>query len=120
MVGSLLPSLRVMVAKGLIDDYGLKPIEAARKMDVTPAAVTQYLKGARGREYVDGVFEREDVKKALTGIVEELAADKVDFPSVLNRICELCKMVRREGLICDQCMDASPALKKTVCSMCRY
>ena len=119
VVGSLLPSLRVMVARSLIDDHGLKPIEAAKKMEVTPAAITQYIKGSRGRELVDGIFEHEDVKKALTGIVNELTIDKVDYPSVLERICDLCKTVRNEGMICEQCVNASPALKKTVCGLCR-
>lgn len=119
VVGALLPSLRVTVARKLVREHGLKPVEAARKMAVTPAAITQYLKGVRGGEYVDGFFERDDVKLALKGLLDELAKEDVHFPSVIGKICGLCQMVRREGLLCERCVEVSPTLKEMDCRVCR-
>jgi len=119
VVGALLPSLRVTVAKKLVEEHGLKPVQAARKMNVTPAAVTQYLQGVRGGVLIDGFFERDDVKLALNGLLEELTKEEVHFPSVIGKICGLCQMVRREGLLCDRCVEVSPTLKEMDCRVCR-
>lgn len=119
VVGALLPSLGVTVARKLVRERGLKPIQAARKMSVTPAAVTQYLQGVRGGGYVDGFFEREDVKLVLNGLLEELIKEEVYYPAVVEKICGLCKMLRREGLLCERCVEVSPTLKEVGCRVCR-
>ncbi|MEM3056899.1 MAG: transcriptional regulator, partial [Candidatus Bathyarchaeia archaeon] len=48
VVQYLLPALRVAVSKKLIETYGMRRTEAAEKMDLKPAAITQYLKRSRG------------------------------------------------------------------------
>jgi predicted transcriptional regulator len=119
IAGLILPALRVEIAKSLIKDYNLKPIMAARKMDVTPAAITQYVKGVRGKEAVGKIFQKEDVKQGVNTFVNELMKDPSNHSDVLSKLCSLCKYIRREGLICDACRDLSPESKNIDCDFCK-
>jgi predicted transcriptional regulator len=92
---------------------------AARKMDVTPAAITQYIKGVRGKEAVGNIFKKENVNQRVNNFVNELMKDSSDQSEVLSKLCALCKYIRRAGLICDACMDLSPDSKNIGCDFCK-
>ncbi|MFX0121933.1 MAG: transcriptional regulator [Candidatus Hodarchaeota archaeon] len=119
IVKMILPSLRVEVARSLIEAHGLKPINAAKKMDVTPAAVTQYLKGVRGRNFPDGIFERKEIKKDIDDFIDELVNGSQGYSGALGKLCRICKNIRQSGLICTECKKLSPALMSSDCSLCR-
>ena len=53
VVQYILPALRVAVSRQLVNELSLKRSEAAKKMDVTPAAITQYLNKSRGDKAID-------------------------------------------------------------------
>lgn len=111
VVQYILPALRVEIAKELSGDYGLRNAEIARKMDVTPAAVTQYLNRTRGGDASDLI---KDSGKVM-GIVSEIAKDIVNEESppdmLLMKLCTACLAVRREKLMCKIHMDSMPSLK---------
>ncbi len=111
VVQYILPALRVEIAKELSGDYDLKNAEIARKMDVTPAAVTQYLNQTRGGEASELIKESDKVM----GIVSEIAKDIVNEQSppdmLLMKLCTACLTVRSEKLMCKIHMDSMPSLK---------
>ena len=111
VVQYILPALRVEIAKELSGDYALKNAEIARKMDVTPAAVTQYLNQTRGGEASDLIKDSDKVM----GIVSEIAKDIVNEQSppdmLLMKLCTACLTVRSERLMCKIHMDSMPSLK---------
>lgn len=112
VVQYILPALRVEVAKELFEDFSLKKADIARKMDVTPAAVTQYLKGTRGDE-ASGLIKRSD---KVMGIITDIARDMVNKESpadmLLMKLCKACLSVRSERLMCEIHMDSMPSLKE--------
>ncbi len=111
VVQYILPALRVEIAKELSGDYSLKNAEIARKMDVTPAAVTQYLNQTRGGEASELIKDSDKVM----GIVSEIAKDIVNEQSppdmLLMKLCTACLTVRSEKLMCKIHMDSMPSLK---------
>ena len=111
VVQYILPALRVEIAKELSGDYALKNAEIARKMDVTPAAVTQYLNRTRGGEASDLIKDSDKVM----GVVSEIAKDIINEESppdmLLMKLCKACVAVRREKLMCEIHMDSMPSLK---------
>ena len=111
VVQYILPALRVEIAKELSGDYDLKNAEIARKMDVTPAAVTQYLNRTRGGDASELI---KDSGKVM-GIVSEIARDIVNEESppdmLLMKLCKACLAVRSEKLMCKIHMDSMPSLK---------
>ena len=111
VVQYILPALRVEIAKELSGDYDLKNADIARKMDVTPAAVTQYLNRTRGGDASDLIKESDKVM----GVVSEIAKDIVNEESppdmLLMKLCKACVTVRTERLMCEIHMDSMPSLK---------
>ena len=111
VVQYILPALRVEITKELSHDYELKNAEIARKMEVTPAAVTQYLNKSRGGDAAELIQDSEKVM----GIVSEIAKDIVETESppdmLLMKLCKACLAVRRERLMCEIHMESMPSLK---------
>jgi len=111
VVQYILPALRVEITKELSHDYELKNAEIARKMEVTPAAVTQYLNKSRGGDAAELIQDSEKVM----GIVSEIAKDIVEKESppdmLLMKLCKACLAVRRERLMCEIHMESMPSLK---------
>ena len=52
MVWNGLPAIRKEIAESMINVYGLSQRETAEKLCISPAAVSQYLSGKRGKVLV--------------------------------------------------------------------
>jgi len=95
----ILPSIRAMVARSLVEDYNMKPIKVASKMDISPAAITQYMKGIRGVKEIMELEKSEKVRESIEGILEELFKENVDEMKVLEKLCEACKIIQKEKIL---------------------
>jgi uncharacterized protein len=67
---SVIPALRAMIARELIEDYGMKQAIVAEKLGVTQAAVSKYLHQVRG-EAVE-LESAEEVHKMSSEIAQTL------------------------------------------------
>jgi predicted transcriptional regulator len=101
VVKYVLPAIRVLITKELMEKYDLRKIDVAEKMSLTPAAVTQYSKGIRGSSCVEEISGSEEIMKKISELSGVIAADdKANFESVIDNMCEVCKLIRSEKLIC--------------------
>ncbi|MDD3858242.1 MAG: helix-turn-helix domain-containing protein [Methanoculleus sp.] len=89
IVWNVLPAIRAAIAEEL-NAIGVSQLEAARLLDMTPSAISQYLTGKRGYRIV---FEGE-VKESLNRLARDLKAGEVD--DLAARICEICAQIREE------------------------
>ena len=97
-----LPFLRKEIAKSMVNDFGLSQNEAAKKLSITPAAVSQYLSGKRG----DIKVKDKDVLREIN-ISAENIIQKGDYVTI-PEICRLCKYFSSKNLfpfICESCKD---------------
>ncbi|MDI6691096.1 MAG: transcriptional regulator, partial [Candidatus Bathyarchaeota archaeon] len=78
IVKHVLPAIRVLVMKELIEKYNMRKIDASTKMELTPAAITQYLKGERGTVLLDEIGKSEEVMERISKLAGTLA--KGDAP----------------------------------------
>ena len=117
MVKLVIPSIRVVVAKKLVEEYGLSQAKTAKKLRITRAAVTQYLKGVRG-EYELKILEKSKVKKTIKKLTDELVKENPEITTIIKNLCEVCKVIRQERLICSYCKKEIPELKKVECNVC--
>lgn len=111
VVQYVLPALRVAIAKELIEKYGMRKTDVAEKMDVTPAAVTQYVNASRGDIAYQAIERSEKVTELISDLAKELAQGRSPPDMLLIRLCRACQAVRTEGLICDMHKEAMPSLK---------
>lgn len=111
VVRYILPAIRVLIARELVEKYGLKRIEVARKMGITPAAVTQYLEEVRGKTATSIVESSEKATGIISQIAEALVKNEVSVHDVMVEICEICRVMRSSGLICEMHKETFPVLK---------
>ena len=100
VVKYILPAMRVLIMNELMEKHGLRKIDVAEKMSLTPAAVTQYSKGVRGSSCVKEISESEAIMKKISEISRAVADDEANFESIMNNMCEICRLIRSEKLIC--------------------
>lgn len=97
VVSHLLPAIRILVAELLIREYGLRQKDVAEKMDLTPAAITQYLKKIRGnQEIIDALRSNDDVFTKIRQIAQYLFDGEAEASSdeIIALVCEICNLIR--------------------------
>ena len=97
-----LPVLRGEIARFMINDFGFSEKEVAKKLGITPSAVSQYLSGKRGKINITDVEVLHEINLSTKKIIDK--GDKV----VISEICRLCKFFLSKNLfpsICKYCED---------------
>ena len=100
VVKYVLPAIRVLIMNEVREKYGLSKIDTAERMSISPAAVTQYSKGIRGSSYIKELAGSEEIMKKISEISEIVANDEDSLESIMNNICEICRLIRSNKLIC--------------------
>ncbi|MEM2994785.1 MAG: hypothetical protein QXI91_02045 [Candidatus Bathyarchaeia archaeon] len=118
VVQHILPALRVLIMKDLIEKYNVRKIDASTKMELTPAAITQYMKGERGASFIEEITKSEKTMKIVSEIAEALAKEKVPAETIIGKLCEACNTIRSEGIICALHKKEFQALKDYKCTIC--
>jgi len=95
-----LPVIRKQIAESMINDYGLTQKETAKRLEITPAAVCQYLSKKRGS------FDIED--ENVLGEIKISAKNIIDNGdgSIISETCRICRLLRATkefNLICPGC-----------------
>lgn len=88
MVRSLLPPMRAEMVSRLVQRHELSQSDAAKRLGVTRAAVSQYLSRKRGAGEVEITTE-------LDAIIDRWALAVVTGESDLN-ICDVCQCARKK------------------------
>lgn len=118
VVKYVLPAMRVLITNELVEKYGLRKIDVAEKMSLTPAAVTQYSKGIRGSSCVDKISESEEIMEKISQLSSAIVEDEANFESLMDSMCEVCRLIRSEKIICKLHSDEfyEPGLDE--CTLC--
>ena len=107
----ILPALRVEITKELVESHGLRKTEAAEKMGVTPAAVSQYLNRTRGSVATEVISRSAKVMEKVSDISRDLIQGDVPADTILMKMCMACHAVRAEGLMCELHKEEMPSLR---------
>jgi len=118
VVQYVLPAIRVLIMKDLIEKHSMRKIDASAKMDLTPAAITQYMKGERGAMFVDEIMKSGETMKILSELAEALAKGNMHTETIIDKLCRACVTIRSERIICGLHEKELPALKESKCLIC--
>ncbi|MEM1563205.1 MAG: hypothetical protein QW161_00845 [Candidatus Bathyarchaeia archaeon] len=118
VVKYLLPAIRVLVTRELIEKHNMRKIEASEKMELTPAAITQYFKGERGTTLANEIAQSEGAMKMISKLAETLAKKDETPESIIEKLCEICATIRYERVICKLHQEDLPTLKECKCATC--
>jgi predicted transcriptional regulator len=115
-VKSVIPAIRSAIARELTESYGLKQKEVAELLGVTQTAVSKYTSHCRGAIFE--VTEVEGVQPVLKKTILLLANGEIDKYELAEKLCMVCRIIRRSGLMCILCKLSDPNIDNSKCIVC--
>jgi predicted fused transcriptional regulator/phosphomethylpyrimidine kinase/predicted transcriptional regulator len=115
-VRSVLPALRILVARELATNYNWTQTRIAKNLGVTQAAVSGYLTGEV--EATTPPLSRDHLQSLSRSLASEMASKRLNHTDLVNYVCEICLSLRRGGAICIAHKSKIPELEEEKCSIC--
>ena len=95
-----IPVIRREIAKSMINDFNLNQKQTAEKLGITPAAVSQYISGKRGKIEVKDEEILKEIYKSAKIIIEK--GDSAVVPETC-RLCSLMRVRNFFSITCELC-----------------
>jgi uncharacterized protein len=111
----VIPTMRALIAKRLMDKYKLTQQAAAIKLGLTQSAVSQYIRNLRGSK-VKTIENDEVVKNEIETFVDRIQSGDLNPLTSMEQFCKICKAIRKRKLLCDIHIKSFPGLKE--CKSC--
>ena len=89
----VLPAVRSELAKELAR-LGMSQKDISNRLDITQAAVSQYVNGKRGH----GVRFKRGVKVEIKRMAKDIEKD--ENLGIVTRVCKICDMVKSDKTVC--------------------
>lgn len=113
---SVIPAIRALVVKRLVEEHGMTQQEAAKLLGVTQPAVSKYLHQKRGAAIrLTGIKE---IDQATGDIADMVSARKVKPIEVMSKIEAACDYVRKNRYMCDLHKRLEPGMDVESCHVC--
>lgn len=116
-VKSVVPAIRAGLAKELVQTHRLRQIDIASLLGITQTAVSKYTRDVRGR--VVHIENVEEVQQMITRTAMMLVNGGMSRRQLVIRFCEICRLVRQKGLMCELCKRSNPSLDIYQCLICK-
>lgn len=115
-VKSVIPAIRSAIARELTQNYGLKQKKVAQLLGVTQTAVSKYTSHCRGAIFE--VTEVEGVEPVFKETVFSLANGDMNKYELVEKLCIVCSIIRKSGLMCILCKISDPNIDNNQCIGC--
>lgn len=115
-VKSVIPAVKALIAKELVEKRGLKQDEAAEILGVSQSAVSKYTRKVRG--YVIKVDDIEEIKPLIDEMIGILVSGTYQRGAFLRCFCQTCMLIRKTSRMCQFCQKADQKIKIEECGFC--
>ncbi len=115
-VKCLLPPVRAMLAKELVDKHNLKQADAAKLLGVSQPAISLYQRKIRGKAI--NLENDPDITKLIEKLSASLAKGSLSHKEFIPMFCEICKTIRTKGLLCEMHRTFDPSIDVEKCQLC--
>ena len=95
VVWYVIPTIRSELAKELLN-LGMKQKEISELLDITQPAVSQYISDKRGH----GIKFNPETQELIKVFAKDLMDGKLDQSGIISRICDVCRKVKTEEIVC--------------------
>jgi len=115
IVLDVMPSVRALIAKELVERHGLTQAAAAKKLGMTQPAISQYRRNLRGGKA--GIMEKYgEVMGKINSIAERIARGELSHMDATSEFCEICGLMRRRLMLCETHRKSAAGLEN--CRIC--
>ena len=97
IIKKILPAMRAIVARKLIETYGLSQKQTAQKLGATQPAISQYKRGIRGMK-VDIITNYPKLSEMLETVAKKVASGEIADEQVTIEFFKICEYLAAEGL----------------------
>jgi len=116
---TLIPALRAILAKRLIEEHGIREEEVSKLLGVTQAAISNYIRGTRGDPIlITKLLAVKEVAEMVDDICSNLASNMAYTPASLSKFIGLCNYIKSSLLICDIHHNLETNIDEAVCKEC--
>lgn len=117
VVRDYLPVVRAAMARELSEHYKLKQSQIASLLGVTQASISHYLSAKRG--YSLQLSKRHSDLAMMGKKLAKALVEGTSSMQVIATVCNLCKNLRVNDVICELHKKAFTVLKDTTCDICK-
>lgn len=115
MVLEVLPGMRAMVARKLVEKHGFSQKVAAERLGTTQPAISQYKRELRGHKVK--IFKNNPkVLEMMDSIAKRTASGELSQDQITLEFCSVCKFMRSSGIVCEIHKKMYPSLEN--CRIC--
>ncbi len=112
----LIPSLRKRLAEIMNKELKMSEVEIARKLKITPSAVSRYLRGERGSTIEISTIT--DINEELTKIAKDLSTQDLDFLEIEARLLKITIQAMSKKYICWFHQKIQQSIDPANCKIC--
>ena len=102
IVRRTLPAIRALIAKALVEEYGVYQKVVAEKLDITQAAVSHYLGSKRGFRRIAELRQNTMVQTMVAEVTQGIASGRYDSDDITVKLCEVCEALRSSNASRDE------------------
>ena len=117
VVKCVLPSIRAMIAKELITKHNLNQAQAAKRLGVSQPAISLYYRKIRGKAL--DLEKDKEITTLIENLAKQLADNHISNEDFILMFCEICKMIKAKGLLCQLHKAFDPTIDIEKCDLCK-
>lgn len=116
-VKCVLPAVRAMIAKQLMEKHGLNQAQAAKLLGLSQPAISLYSHKMRGTAL--NIENDQEITRIANALASSLAHENLSHKEFIPRFCEICRTIRAKGLLCQMHKAFDSSVKIEECKLCK-
>jgi hypothetical protein len=97
----ILPGIRALIARKMMEDHGLSQTEVASLLDTTQPAISQYKREHRGKKFLI-LKDDPGVMEKIANLAKKIVMGEIIAKQLGSEFCSICKHMQNNGLIPDK------------------
>ncbi|MCS7138644.1 MAG: hypothetical protein NZ873_01130 [Crenarchaeota archaeon] len=99
MVKHVVPALRMLISRRLVEDYNLNQVQVAKLLKVTQPSISNYMGRRKGSAKIKRFLNNTVVNEYAANMAQKIFEKGLSIKDLSNEICELCIKLRKGGYL---------------------
>ena len=113
-----MPAIKALMARTIMENHGMKEQQVAEILGLSQSAISRYTTKERGN--IITIENVPEVQTLIDKMVNLLLYEKSQKTTeVLETFCQVCKIIREKGLMCELCQKKTRQKWLEMCDFCR-